>query len=128
MKQIEVDSLVSMIDELQANYWRDTKKGKIVIVDTSYLLDEDVLPMYSPIVVPFQVMIELDQLKKWIYFKVCHTIQGQLSHDSRSVHCSSPCQICHMSQVGLISSRLNGRITVLILTRLGLALLSLIMR
>ena len=64
MKQIEVDSLVSMIDELQANYWRDTKKGKIVIVDTSYLLDKDVLPMYSPIVVPFQVMIELGQLKK----------------------------------------------------------------
>ena len=108
MKQIKVDSLVAMIDEMQADYWRDTKKGKIVIVDTSYLLDEDVLPMYSPIVVPFQVMIELDQLKKWIYFKVCHTIQGQCT----VLH---PSQICHMSQVGLLSSRLNGRITVLIL-------------
>ena len=35
MKQIEVDNLVAIIDEMQANYWRYTKKGKIVIVDTT---------------------------------------------------------------------------------------------
>ena len=64
MKQTEVDSLVSIIDELQANYWKGLKKGKIIIVDTSYLLDEDFLPMFSPIVVPFQVMIELGKLRK----------------------------------------------------------------
>ena len=64
LEQTEVDSLVSIIDELQANYWKGLKKGKIIIVDTSYLLDEDFLPMFSPIVVPFQVMIELGKLRK----------------------------------------------------------------
>lgn len=58
--------MVSKIDKLQAIYWSRMKKSKLFVVDTSYLLARHKLPehKHSTIIVPFQVLLELNNLKK----------------------------------------------------------------
>ena len=63
-KQAEVDDMVSKIDNLQAKYWSKMKKSILFVVDTSYLLARHKLPEHSSIIVPFQVLLELSNLKK----------------------------------------------------------------
>ena len=63
-KQAEVDDMVSKIENLQAKYWSKMKKSILFVVDTSYLLARHKLPEHSSIIVPFQVLLELSNLKK----------------------------------------------------------------
>ena len=64
MTQAELDDLVSKIDKLQLSYWRSKKVKKIAVVDTSFLLSKSTLPKQSQIIIPFQVMLELNRLSK----------------------------------------------------------------
>ena len=76
IEQDDVDDMVSKIDKLQEKYWRRMEKNKIFVVDTSYLLARHKLPEHSSIVVPFQVLLELTNLKKKMPKRVKNVIKN----------------------------------------------------
>jgi len=84
MKQEEVDKLVYNIDKLQAKYWTRMKKSKLFVVDTSYLLAKNALPKHSPIILPYQVSLELHFLKRRMCNRV-ENVEKKLNYNSNII-------------------------------------------
>ena len=79
MKQEEVNKLVSDIDKLQTTYLIKMRKRSIFVLDTSYLLAKNDLPKYSPIILPYQVSLELHYLKRRMHKRV-ENVEKELNY------------------------------------------------
>ena len=64
MKQTDIRTMVSIIDNLQVKYWVKMRKEDLFVVDTCYLLQPGTLSKSANIIVPFQVTLELKGLRQ----------------------------------------------------------------